>query len=66
MKQSLTPLQRQIEKYIAQRRTLKEAAMDLGISRVYLWRLRTGDHATPSEKLLEKLGLQRVEEIKLL
>lgn len=46
---------RELSKFVQQFSTQEEAANELEISRVFLWRVLNG-HKAPSTKILEKIG----------
>jgi hypothetical protein len=56
-------LQKHIDKLVKQHKGLRAAARALGIDPAYLWRLQQGRTAAPGDKVLEKLGLRRVERL---
>jgi hypothetical protein len=61
-----TALQKHIESLIEQHGGLRSAAKMTGIDHAYLWRLKEGKAPGTSDKILKKLGLQRVEKLQSL
>jgi hypothetical protein len=56
-------LQKHIDRLVKQHGGLRAAARKIQIDPAYLWRLRQGRKSTPGDKVLEKLGLRRVERL---
>lgn len=59
-----TELQQHIDRLVHEHGSLRAAARALGFDPPYLWRLRKGFKANPSDKTLKKLGLRREETLR--
>jgi hypothetical protein len=61
-----TQLQKHIDQLVDKHKGVRTAARALGLDHALLYKLQKGIRKSASPESLRKLGLQRVEEIKLL